>query len=135
MTSQEIEIEWVSRIPGSRSPLRMSLRGRLKEGTDGFYLTYRAEGASQYIIKFTKGEALIRRRGQYPLRQPLKLGKSLHGKLGTPSGNLATEAAAESITATWSPESGSGAAGLVYRLNIQGEDAGTFRITWSFMRL
>lgn len=141
METHDINLVFTSRtenegLPEADGETRSVLQGRLAEGAGGLYLFFsdRIEhsGKANYTIKIGDGEALLRRAGDLPLRQPLFLGKRMAGSCELPIGQVTTEATAEKIEAAWDRKSGSGAAKLVYELKLQGQFAGKFYLDFRY---
>lgn len=137
MKTRNVRITFTSRTAEHAAPDTRSVAdGRLGEGADGFYLFFSdsvaGAGKAKYIIKISSGEALIRRSGALPLRQPLFLGKRAGGRCELPVGPVQTQAIAEKIDGSWDPGSGTGTVSLVYELTLQGEAAGKFYLDFQF---
>lgn len=140
MNVHQVSIVFTSRSANGDQPVRSVRRsGQIAEGADGFYLlfqdTVEEAGTVDYSIKFGNREALIRRKGALPLRQPLALGVSMEGSYQSPFGTLPTEAVARRIEADWDAAKGQGRATLSYELTMQQEPAGNFEMIFSFSRL
>ncbi|MFT8872986.1 MAG: DUF1934 domain-containing protein [Sporolactobacillus sp.] len=131
-----VDIQFTSRSSQTSRVRYVERRGTLTEGADGFYLSFgdhlEEAGVVRYTIKFSSREALIRRRGMFPLTQTLALGVPLAGVCTTPLGELRTQACLQTIVADWRPENGSGRAQIVYSLRVQEQPAGTFNLCFVF---
>lgn len=143
METHDAEIVFTSRIVSRQQPdanqiTKSVLRGRIAEGAGSLYLIFSATvpeaGSVDYTIKLSGDgrEALIRRKGAVPLRQPLFVGEPMRGTFETPFGKLETEATALKIKSSWDRETRSGTAGLVYEMTLQGEYVGRFRLDFRF---
>lgn len=143
MEAYDAEIVFTSRIVNRQQPdanqmTKSVCHGRVAEGTGSLYLifsgTVAEAGPVDYTIKISgnRREALIRRKGSLPLRQPLFVGEPMPGTYETPFGKLATEATALKIEALWNRETCFGTAALVYELILQGQYAGKFRLDFRF---
>ncbi|RYL95104.1 DUF1934 domain-containing protein [Sporolactobacillus sp. THM7-4] len=141
METFDVDILFTSRIvnmdqPGASQITRSTLHGRIAEGAGSLYLifsdTVEEIGAVDYTIKINGDEALIRRTGAVPMRQPLFIGKPMNGTYEGPYGTMATEATAQRIEATWDRKIGSGAASLVYDMTLQGEYVGQCRLDYRY---
>lgn len=140
MKVHNVGIAFTSRVtdreqPGGDRVIKNRFSGRLAEGADGLYLIYSdAADEADYMIKIGEDEALIRRRGRSPLRQPLMLGIPARGSCQLLPGILETEAVAEKIKASWDAIVGSGTATLIYEMKLQGRHAGRFRIDYVYSK-
>lgn len=144
MKTREICLIFTSRtvdggLPEASSQTRSVLQGRLAEGTGGLYLFFtdkiEGTGEADYTVKIGNDEALLRRSGTLPLRQPLFLGKPASGSCELPLGSVPTEAKAKKIEAVWDSDNGTGAANLIYELKLQGQYAGTFDLNFRYSDL
>ncbi|MDD9148281.1 MULTISPECIES: DUF1934 domain-containing protein [unclassified Sporolactobacillus] len=143
MKTHEAEIVFTSRTMNRQQPdadqmTKSVLRGRIAEGAGSLYLIFSAAvpeaGPADYTIKISGDgrEALIRRKGAVPLRQPLFVGTPAEGTYETPFGKLKTEATALKIESSWDRETRSGTAGLIYEMMLEGQYSGRFRLDFRF---
>jgi Uncharacterized protein conserved in bacteria len=140
MKTHDVRIIFTSRMSeGTKPVIRSEVKGRLGEGAAGIYLFFSDPGAdggiAQYTVKISPGEALLRRSGALPLRQPLFVGKRVAGSCVLPIGPVGTEAVAEKIVGCWDSGSGTGTASLVYELTLQGQYAGKFYLDFHYSEL
>jgi len=106
--------------------------GRYYKKADSSYLQYEEtmeEGEVRTTVKITGNEVLILRNGAIGMRLHFLLDKKTPGNYKTPYGVLETSALAKRIDANHNEQSQEGHVDLLYDMQIQGSEAGTYHLT------
>lgn len=143
LPTDRVEIMLTSRVvdrqhPNANQITKSVHNGKIIEGARSLYLIFSDKieeaGDVDYTIRISENDALIRRKGALPFRQPLVVGMTLPGTYEAPYGTLRTEATALKIEAAWDRQAGSGRARFVYEMALQGQYIGRFTIDYVYAR-
>ncbi len=109
--------------------------GHFYKKTNSAYLRYEEfveEGTIKTLVKISGDEGSLLRSGAVQMRIPFQKNKRVTGNYETPYGILELSTATSRIHHAFDDESKKGEFDFLYRLSMQGSDAGTYQLTIRF---
>ncbi|WP_338471071.1 DUF1934 domain-containing protein [Niallia sp. XMNu-256] len=109
--------------------------GHFYQKTNSAYLRYEEileEGTIKTLVKISGDEGSLLRTGAIKMRIPFQKNKRMTGNYETPYGILELSTATSRIHQSFDEEAKKGEFDLLYRLTMQGSDAGTYQLTIRF---
>jgi len=85
------------------------------------------------IIKISDAEGLILRNGAVKMRLPFKMNKKLRGSYTTPYGEFELSTLAKRLHHQFHEQTGVGEIDILYDLNMQGANTGTYHLMVNFI--
>lgn len=89
-------------------------------------------GNVKTMIKIKEDEVLVMRTGAVSMRQVFRKGEETVGEYKSQAGKMQMRTKTEVANYQYQQKNNKGKIVLAYRLNLQGEDVGRYRITLSF---
>jgi uncharacterized beta-barrel protein YwiB (DUF1934 family) len=116
---------------GEKENFELTTFGRYYLKNASAYLQYEEvteEGQMKTTIKLTGTEMLLMRSGSIKMRMLLEEKKKHRGSYTTPFGELQIMTDTKELQHRWNSESSEGRIEVLYKLSIQGSEAGTYRL-------
>ncbi|OEH93239.1 DUF1934 domain-containing protein [Bacillus solimangrovi] len=135
---QQIDVRLVTEIrdAGRHETIVIESSGMKYKKNDSLFLSFEEnlEGIDKVktIMKLTENELFIMRSGGVTMRQNFRVGELLAGSYQSPYGTMAMETKTERIHYQFNDKKREGKLDLAYRLKMQAEEAGRYRLTLTY---
>ncbi|MDZ5471769.1 DUF1934 domain-containing protein [Bacillus sp. 31A1R] len=131
----KIKVHTSIRNGNEKETFELTTFGRYYEKNGSSFLQYEEvmeEGTIKSIVKVSEEEVLILRSGAVSMRMVFQKEKKLRGRYETPFGQMELTTRTKRLNHSYNEETNKGLVDLLYELNMQGSNAGTYHMEITF---